>query len=753
MDKSIQKISPDKGILLKNLFQSFTNGLNSFKAQIPQDFLKNLGLDQTKIQVGFNSGQWHHRKDDAWRQPFVEHGLLSPSDALVNDPKLKAYTPFGNYSLVFPLKNERGEITNLYAKRIKSKTIDSEYLNEEGVYPHFPHLSTKRLFVSQNVIDGATILQAGILDKKEEVIALRDGAWSNELYELILSLADLQEIVLIGSNDFDETRFPKNVKVTKVELESSVNELWLMYGPTGMNDYLNELILKVQEENAPKKAELEQVFDDDYSFQGREVTYRILGLIPTNPSILEMQFEISAPGIDKHRVRLNLLDTQQIKDEIFRFTDDKDLNYAQIILELNEITEQLQLIRANKKQEGKANLRGFSSKQDKLAKQILSSKNLFSELNKVIGETGVVGEERSRLLLFMIASSYKFKYNLHAIIQTDNKNSGDEFVTKIAELIPETERYFLDLTNSRTFRYYGNSVIDGKLLVIPDYAGITYSKAINDLKKLQAKGFMATDTPVKGTDGKLNTIRTEILGHTSSIGACLNSKKFFQNEPRTILIGMDTSQEQSQKMMDRDCLLMAGMVDFEKENQAKELLQYVVRNIYPLEVVNPFASALMLPITVPNARLLTLQLSHFVNLVALFSQHQRSKDKLGRVIAQKEDIQFAVDLFFESIMLNLDELDSTTRKFFEKLKAYILTKPEKENAEVTTPEVVEAFNSSSSNVNRFFNTLLNHEFIQKEGFKNKGYKVKVINWKDNNSVAELIKAKLSDSGESKTLGH
>lgn len=749
----MQKISPDKGILLKNLFQSFTNGLNNSKAQIPRDFLGKLGLDQNKIQVGFNSGQWHHRKDDSWRQQFVELGLLTQSDAPVNDPKLKAYTSFGNYSLVFPLKDKQGEITNLYAYRFKIASPKGEYLNNDGIYPHYPSSLTKRLFVVQNVIDGATILQAGILDKKEEVISLRDGTWSNGIYELIDSLADLQEIIVLGSSDFDATRFPRAVQVTKVELEVSINEVWLLYGPTGTNDYLSELISKVQEESSPKESVLEQVFDGEFSFQGKQVSYRITGLIPTNPSILEMQFEIWADGIDKHRVRLNLLDSKQVKDEVYFWTEENDLNYAQIILELNDITEQLQRFRASKKQEGKENLRGFSNKQDKLAKQILSSKNLFDELNKVIGETGIVGEERSRLLLYIVASSYKFKYNLHAIVQTDSKSSGDEFVTKIASLIPETERYFLDETNSRTFRYYGNSVIDGKLLVIPDYSGVTSSKAINDLKKLQAKGFMATDTPVKGTDGKLNTIRTEILGHTSSIGACLNSKKYFQNEPRTILVGMDTSQEQNQRLMDRDCLLMAGMIELEREEQAKELLQYVIRNIYPLEVVNPFASALMLPITTPNARLLTLQLSHFVNLVALFSQHQRSKDKLGRVIAQKEDIQFAVELFLETIMLNLDELDSTTRKFFEKLKVYILTKPEKENAEVTTPEIVEALQSSSSNVNRFFNTLLSHEFIQKEGFKNKGYKVKVVNWKDNNSVAELIKAKLSESGEPKTLGH
>src|SRR5690606_8354490 len=136
--------------------------------------------------------------------------------------------------------------------------------------------------------------------------------------------------------------------------------------------------------------------------------------------------------------------------------------------------------------------------------------------------------------------------------------------------------------------------------------------------------------------------RDTVYAHASSIGACRNSKRYFEGQPRTVLVSMDNSQEQMQCLMEYDCLVMSGQVDIKAQEQAKELLQYVIRNVYSKEVVNPHASALMLPLNVRNARMLTLQLNSFVSLIALFRQYQKEPDKIGRIVVSKEDIQTAL---------------------------------------------------------------------------------------------------------------
>lgn len=748
MSEIREKNLPSNGESLKKLFQSFTNGLSNFKAQQPRDFLQTLGLDQNSIQIGFNSGQWHHRKTEKFRAPYVELGVLTRSNVPVNDPTKIPYTQFGNYSLIFPLKDKNGDICNLYAYRFKLQTPKGEYLNDSGVYPHYPKPFTQRLFIVPNIIDGATILQSGILENKDEVLALPDGEWTDEIYRIIDDLEYLDEIIIIGSREADKTKIPNHVKCISIEQDEAINEIWLNYGATGMYDLIKEKIEKFNYENPIDENGFEQITDTEFFYKGQSLDYKISGYIPQNASLLDMQFEISGNCIEPHFVKLNLLNSTQVKDEVYNWTEETDLNYNQIILEFGNITKELQKIRTTRLQANTTSTKkGFSTKQDKEAKQLLKSPKLFDELNKLIGEAGIIGEEKSRLLLFLIVSSYKFKYNLHAVVHTDNVSSGSEFVNQIAGLVPELDTYNIDLTTSRTFRYYGNSTIDNKLLVIPDYSGITSSKAINDLKRLQSKGNIINDAPIKGSDGFLTTVKQEVKGHSASIGACLNSKKYFEGEARTILIGMDTSNEQNQRLMEHDCLLMAGMIDESKQNQAKELLQYIIRNVYPFEVVNPNASILMLPASIPNARMLTLQLHTFVSIIALFNQHQREKDKLNRVIAQKEDIQIGIDLFLDAIMLNLDELDSSTRTFFDRLKKLMLSKSDKQQTKLSSTEIQNELGISKSHCNRYLNVLCKHEFIQKEGHKNTGFLYMVSNWDELNSIRQLIQNKLSESGE------
>jgi DNA primase len=65
----------------------------------------------------------------------------------------------------------------------------------------------------------------------------------------------------------------------------------------------------------------------------------------------------------------------------------------------------------------------------------LKQKKLLQELNKLIEKSGIIGEENSRLLLFIIASSYKTKSPLHAIVQGSSGSGKTHLISKIADLI------------------------------------------------------------------------------------------------------------------------------------------------------------------------------------------------------------------------------------------------------------------------------------------------------------------------------
>ena len=182
---------------LGTLFQSFQTGLRAPKSEEPRQYLEELGLNYNDLEIGFNSGQFHHRKDEEFKKPYVALGVLKESNANVRDEGTTPYTMFGAYGIVFPLKDENGEIVNYYATRIKLASKPSAYLNNKGLYPCYPHELTKKLYIAQSVEDAAFILQYKICDSREAVIALHDGEMLPQHFEAIKGLRELEEIKIL----------------------------------------------------------------------------------------------------------------------------------------------------------------------------------------------------------------------------------------------------------------------------------------------------------------------------------------------------------------------------------------------------------------------------------------------------------------------------------------------------------------------------------------------------------------------------
>lgn len=193
---SDSKTDSSKHELIKVFFQSCKTGIRSFKAIQPKKWLEAKGLNYDDVQIGFSSGQFSHRKSDAFKQSYVPVGILTPSKAPVREPHLKAYTCFGTYAIVFPLKDEQGCIVNLYAIGLKAKQKE-EYLNSAGLYPCYPHPFTKRLYITNDVLSSATLLQAKVLKNEDAVLALFNGELKPQHLEAISKLSHLQEIIFI----------------------------------------------------------------------------------------------------------------------------------------------------------------------------------------------------------------------------------------------------------------------------------------------------------------------------------------------------------------------------------------------------------------------------------------------------------------------------------------------------------------------------------------------------------------------------
>lgn len=183
--------------LLELVYKYASNGLRVDKSKRAKNWLKERKLSMDISMACFNSGQLHHRKAKEFKEALERIGFMKVSNYASNCDSLP-YTVFGTFSIMFPLRNRKNEIVNFYAVGIKNGK--SAHLNHEGLYPAYPHEVTKRLFITDTVLDAATILESRILDNREAVMALHDGVVLEHHVEVIKGLKNLSEIIQVTKN-------------------------------------------------------------------------------------------------------------------------------------------------------------------------------------------------------------------------------------------------------------------------------------------------------------------------------------------------------------------------------------------------------------------------------------------------------------------------------------------------------------------------------------------------------------------------
>ncbi|MCC6836973.1 MAG: hypothetical protein IT234_00425, partial [Bacteroidia bacterium] len=123
-----------------------TKGLRNVYSKVPQKWMAEHGLTSERTGAGFNSGQLHFDGDKQYKDALIEIGFRKYSRR--NSNGVDGYKTFGNYGILFPLKNAKGRIVNFYAIRIKTYPEEHSLLNQEGIYPAYPNEMTTRLFIA-----------------------------------------------------------------------------------------------------------------------------------------------------------------------------------------------------------------------------------------------------------------------------------------------------------------------------------------------------------------------------------------------------------------------------------------------------------------------------------------------------------------------------------------------------------------------------------------------------------------------------
>ena len=163
----------------QQLFEKLKQNIN--KSPRAKSYLKERHLKIEKIEVGFNP-------------PGGGRGASGYKD-LKN-------------CIIFPLRNKENEIVSFYGRSVLNSQSGSDHYytkNRKGLYPKYPAVSTRKLILTESVIDCATLLQCKVESKKlkeYEVLALygTNGLTAEHIL-VIQQLEHLQEIILWMDGD------------------------------------------------------------------------------------------------------------------------------------------------------------------------------------------------------------------------------------------------------------------------------------------------------------------------------------------------------------------------------------------------------------------------------------------------------------------------------------------------------------------------------------------------------------------------
>ena len=194
---------------------------------------------------------------------------------------------------------------------------------------------------------------------------------------------------------------------------------------------------------------------------------------------MRVTVKIQATEVDSVAVRhnLDLYNDTQVEKLIRKTASKLEIGTSVIEASINELIETLEKYRLeqleskdespkskvlNEKEKGEALT--FLQTGKSHANSLVGEANLLTTTNELIGQSGIIGEETNRLIMYLIFSSRKREQPLHIISLGSSGTGKTHLQESIGNLIPEEEKIEITTLSENAFYYFGQQELKHKLI-------------------------------------------------------------------------------------------------------------------------------------------------------------------------------------------------------------------------------------------------------------------------------------------------
>ena len=746
--------------VLRRVWATMTAGAQ--QSTVAAAYLRSRGLDPEALAeagaaVGYNSGQMHYgkRRDEALVASCLRWGLLSDAGrkSRTGAPALRT---FARDCIAFALRGEAGDVDGLYFRSVRSDAKGRHFYlrDRRGLWPRWPRADARRVLLCESIIDTASVVQhaAAVLPEADGWAACAlygTSGWTAEHAAALDKLSSLEEVCLLLDGDeagraatgkvagVIRARWP-SVRVTRAVLPDGddANGVLVAAGPGALARAVAEreavdaatpdetpaepppkLEPEPPKPPPPPEAEpghldergrLDATNPNDLYLRGSAATYRVKGFRPGQRDSLRVTVQITAGR--SVTLKCDLYELREVKRASRTAADELGVDERAMAHDLDRLARELEGFQEREADGGRAERRpaAMSAAQRTEGLAFWQAPELMRRLGERIGRAGIVGEEGSRLLLFVVATTYRMPDTLHALIQGSSGSGKTRLLDVIARCMPpEDVRRYTRVTDNALYNQ-APGYLTRTLLCLEDLDGIREDAQLA-VRELMSAGVLRSAVSVKDDrTGAITAGERTVEGPVATLACTTRGEVYEDNVSRSLVVAVDESPRQTARVIAYQDARAAGRVSRAEEEGHQTFLANCVRLLEPYEVVNPYAGRVRLPAGAHKLRRLHELYLSFVRQITLLHQFQRRRDERGRLIAEVADLRCAAAVLFESIVLKVDELDGSTRQFYERLKAWV---DGAGRAEFTQREVRAALHVSRAQCSRLFARLSGAEYL------------------------------------------
>ncbi|MFD0963231.1 hypothetical protein [Pseudofulvibacter geojedonensis] len=383
---------------------------------------------------------------------------------------------------------------------------------------------------------------------------------------------------------------------------------------------------------------------------------------------------------------------------------------------LSSLTDDLEELRNNTQEREETDATTeyqLSEDEQEEAIELLSSIDLLAKTNCLITQSGVIGEEINRQLMYLIYTSRLTNNPLHSIIFGSSGSGKTHLQSKIADLIPPEHKVEITSLTANSFYYREQHELKQKLILIEDMDGA--QEALLPIRELQTKKRITKSIVQKGIGGFGRTVNHIVEGPVCVSGCTTQESIYEDNSNRSFLLYVDESLEQDARINAYQRMIYAGKVDESNQRDATNLLRNAQRLLKPIKVINPFAEYLALPSSVFKPRRTNIHYLQLIEVITFYHQYQRKEqydESTGEAYIETtlEDIRMANTLIKDVLLRKSDTLNGVTRNYLNRLKEYINST---HSRFFTNREIRKEFGIPETTLRRYHSLLVEEQFIAK----------------------------------------